>query len=1452
MNVKRTLFILVSLFFTSQVKATLDNVGWSSSFSGFPGVGGTVYAQLLAPDGKLYVAGDFKTAGGINVSNIACWDGSTWTPLADGLNGPAYALAMDAQGNIYAGGSFTQASGLTVNHVAKWNGSSWQTIGDGTNGTVYAITVDGSNNVYVGGGFTTAGTTEANRIARWNGSGWKNVGTGLNATVYSLLLASNGKLYVGGSFTSAGYTTAKRIAVWSGYSWEMVGTTGADNTVRSIIEDATGNIYVAGDFTDIDGAAINRVAKWNGTNWSSVGNGFNDAVYSIQLTSDGMLWAGGYFTQSGTSSVNRIAYYSSGSWKTFGEGANGNVYSLCKSGSSIYAGGSFTLINNTPVANIALYNGSLWNKLGVTDNGMNAAVNAIAIDNNGNVIYGGEFTSAKGNLRKFVTIWDGTSFLDLIGGLNGKINAICVNATDNKIYVGGSFSIAGSVSANNIAVWNGSSWQALGSGLNGDVLALKLDESGNLLVGGDFTIAGGVAANRIAKWNGVSWSALGSGFNAEVRDIEVYNSTIYAAGNFTTSGSTLIKYFAKWNGSAWEPVGSGTNGPVYTLHNESNMLFIGGNFTSISGVNAKYIATYDGSAFNEFENGSNGPVRVISSDKHKFIYVGGDFTTVDNLTANRIARWNGTSWQSLGSGLNGSVKALAVSYEGNLYVGGDFTVAGENSSTYTATYTFNPVLKVLGNSLYIPDNSTSTSADDSTHFGDIDACHTKKKVSYKLANIGDWIIYVTSTDILDATNPGDKDYFRIVESPTSILPYDTATLKVEFGISEKALREAKIAINSDASNASVYDYYITANAIDTIKPTFTKQDKDVVLNVNGQASIVNSDLVTSSSDYCGVNSITLSRYGFDCLDVTSNPIPVRIDVEDINGNVTTDTAFVNVIDDVVPVLDVVSQKDIYLDENGNATLKPSDIVNSIIDNCAVDTLLSLSNFTCTDAGLTKEVTVTATDKYGNSDSKSVQINVIDTIKPIITLQDISIYFDEEGIAKLTRDDVNDKITDNCSVDNVEFSQSEFSCSEAGLIVVNVTATDPSGNSRVKPINVSVADTIKPSLTTKPATIALDQNGNTILKAKDVVELASDNCSIADTVLSKSTFSCSDIGVNSIMVTLTDISGNIRQSSVDVTIVDTLPPSIGSLPDVTDQCMVELTIPEAIDNCGQTVQGQTTDPLTYSTEGDYVVTWTFTDALGNVTTRNQKVFIHDNIAPVPVKENLDKIEAPCYFEFTTKPQAIDNCVGEVEATTTDPLIYELPGDFLITWTYTDAQDNSSQQAQELTVVNDYPVAIVRDIEVMLNVDGYASIEVSDIDHGSYDDCQLASMVLDKTEFTLNDLGDNTITLSVTDNVGQTTYAQANVHVVKYPDLLIPNIITPNNDGYNDKWEITGVDHLRDYNLYIYNQAGTLVYSSERYNNEWDGTKNGSYLPKGTYYYFFINGNKKITGYINLIR
>lgn len=92
------------------------------------------------------------------------------------------------------------------------------------------------------------------------------------------------------------------------------------------------------------------------------------------------------------------------------------------------------------------------------------------------------------------------------------------------------------------------------------------------------------------------------------------------------------------------------------------------------------------------------------------------------------------------------------------------------------------------------------------------------------------------------------------------------------------------------------------------------------------------------------------------------------------------------------------------------------------------------------------------------------------------------------------------------------------------------------------------------------------------------------------------------------------------------------------------------------------------------------------------------------------------------------------------------------------------------------------------------------------------------------------------LEVTDGSGCVDTASVVVTVVpNVTDLLIPNLITPNGDGYNDYWEISNIQNYPDCELYVFNAYGQEVYSSAPYNNDWYGTFNGSNLPDGTYFY-----------------
>ena len=78
-------------------------------------------------------------------------------------------------------------------------------------------------------------------------------------------------------------------------------------------------------------------------------------------------------------------------------------------------------------------------------------------------------------------------------------------------------------------------------------------------------------------------------------------------------------------------------------------------------------------------------------------------------------------------------------------------------------------------------------------------------------------------------------------------------------------------------------------------------------------------------------------------------------------------------------------------------------------------------------------------------------------------------------------------------------------------------------------------------------------------------------------------------------------------------------------------------------------------------------------------------------------------------------------------------------------------------------------------------------------------------------------------------------------------LIPEGISPNNDGYNDTFELKGYDVK---SLKIYNRYGKLVYSTTNYADNWEGQSNeGGKLAVGTYFYHVIyDENLEKTGWV----
>jgi autotransporter-associated beta strand protein len=87
----------------------------------------------------------------------------------------------------------------------------------------------------------------------------------------------------------------------------------------------------------------------------------------------------------------------------------------------------------------------------------------------------------------------------------------------------------------------------------------------------------------------------------------------------------------------------------------------------------------------------------------------------------------------------------------------------------------------------------------------------------------------------------------------------------------------------------------------------------------------------------------------------------------------------------------------------------------------------------------------------------------------------------------------------------------------------------------------------------------------------------------------------------------------------------------------------------------------------------------------------------------------------------------------------------------------------------------PVVLTRNITLNLGVSGNATITTTDIDNGSSDDYAIAGMGLSKTDFDCSNVGNNTVTLTVTDIHGNTATGTANVLV---KDISAPTVVTKN--------------------------------------------------------------------------
>ncbi len=569
---------------------------------------------------------------------------------------------------------------------------------------------------------------------------------------------------------------------------------------------------------------------------------------------------------------------------------------------------------------------------------------------------------------------------------------------------------------------------------------------------------------------------------------------------------------------------------------------------------------------------------------------------------------------------------------------------------------------------------------------------------------------------------------------------------------------------------------------DTVPPVAICQDITVDLNTMGMVTITVGMINNGSSDNCQIDTAYLSRYDFDCGDVGDNP--VQLIVFDGSGNSDTCTATVTVNE--MPPMVMCMDATLYLDEHGIVVVTPDD-VDSVSDDCSMPTRMVVpDSLDCSNLG-PNIVTLIATDDSGNTASCTATVTVLDTIAPECHTMDLTVQLDADGSVTLAGDALDNGSSDNCTIQSIMIDPDTFTCDDTGdPVIVIQTVTDQSGNTSTCTATVTVEDNLAPICMAHDLIVQLDADGMATIGNTALDNGSTDNCGIQNITIDQNMFDCADVGIDVIVTqTVTDVNGNTSTCEGVVSVEDNIDPTCFTQ-DITielDASGMATITNDALDDgssdaCGiQSITLSQTD-FDCGDVGDVTVTQTVTDVNGNSSTCSATVTVEDNMPPICMTQDITVNLGPD-GTVTIDSNAVDNGSTDncgIAMIIVDPNTFDCgsPDTVVVTQTVTDVNGNTSTCTANVIVMGgNAPQAVCMDITVFLDENGQVTITGDDVDGGSNSLCGDLMLDVDPSQFTCEDVGDNTVTLTVTDVTGTTATCTATVTV---QDTLPPDCMT----------------------------------------------------------------------------
>ena len=696
------------------------------------------------------------------------------------------------------------------------------------------------------------------------------------------------------------------------------------------------------------------------------------------------------------------------------------------------------------------------------------------------------------------------------------------------------------------------------------------------------------------------------------------------------------------------------------------------------------------------------------------------------------------------------------------------TDAAGNSSTATATVTvldtMAPIAKAKDITVYLDPNGVTTVAASDVDGGSADNCGVKSTtvstMNFDCSNLDYGLTFDGINDRIDCgTDFGNFDtgdftietWFKTSETDLTLLSKrDVCNVGSFWTLSTKKTGEIYLEINGTQSLTS-------KNAVNTNQWTHVAAVREgllLSLYINGELD----STMTTASVLSINNPISVFLGQSACTNYQGTLDEVRI------WKVARQAA------------DIKSWFDKKLSGNENGLEAYYDFEDgpestAILDKSANHhdgTLIGFDNtFAFTSPGKVSfnSILLTVTDASGNSSSATASIAVVDTLAPVAKARDITVQLDTNGMASITAADVDAGSTDNCSVGTSDVSAVRFGCNnlDYGLTFDGSSEFVDCGNAFG---DFGTGDfTIETWFKTSESNL-------TLLSKRDV-------CSAGSFwTLSTNTSGEVYIEINGIqsLTSKNPVNTNEWTHVAAVREGETISLYINGALDVTRTT----SSVQSISNPASILLGQS--PCNnYQGSLDEVRIWKVARQAADIKSWFGKKLVG----------NENGLEA--YYDFDDAPGSttiLDKSTNHHDGTLSGfdiATAFTSPGKIAnlglgthsIMLIVTDVVGNSSSAPVNVTVMDTIaPIAKAKDITVQLDANGTATIEATDVDDGSTDNCSISSVAVSATSFDCGDqdytyfgiyVGPQTVTLTVTDAAGNSSTATATVTVV---DTIAP--------------------------------------------------------------------------------